>query len=72
VRQAPIAQWIERSPPEAEAQVRVLVGVSKRTDLESHPEAVEQFLAMLCFEKRDELAELPIDIVSEFGKGGSR
>jgi hypothetical protein len=46
--------------------------VSKRTDLESHPEAVEQFLAMLCFEKRDELAELPIDVVSEFGKGGSR
>lgn len=26
---APIAQWIERCPPEAEAQVRVLVGAKK-------------------------------------------
>lgn len=27
----PIAQWIERCPPEAEAQVRVLVGTLSRT-----------------------------------------
>jgi hypothetical protein len=48
------------------------VGVPKRIDLESHPKAVDQFLAMLRSEKRGGLAELPIDVVSEFGKGDSR
>jgi hypothetical protein len=59
---APIAQWIERGPPEAKAQVRVLVGVCNRTHPEPRTEAVEQFLALLRFEQRSRLEELPIDL----------
>ena len=56
---APIAQRTERCPPEAEALVRVQVGVPDWTHLEPQHEAVEQFLAMLRFEQRDKPAELP-------------
>src|SRR5690606_13859615 len=38
VTRAPIAQRIERSPPEAEAQVRVLVGALKISGSQMQPE----------------------------------
>jgi hypothetical protein len=57
---APIAQWIERGPPEAKAQVRVLVGVFENGEPPTIP--VERFFAMLRFEQRSRLAELPIDL----------
>ena len=56
---APIAQRIERWPPEPKARVRVTVGVPKRTHSERRTIAVEQFLCMLRFEQRDKLAGLP-------------
>jgi hypothetical protein len=59
---APIAQWIECSPPEAEAQVQVLLGAPKATHLELPSVEIEQFLAMLRFHQRNRLDELQIDI----------
>lgn len=51
---APIAQWIERCPPEAEARVRVAVGVQEP------PEAdLERFLSMIRFDTRQKLESLP-------------
>jgi hypothetical protein len=43
-------------------KVRVLPGSPKRTHPELPTLEVEQFLAMLRFEQRDKLAELPIDL----------
>ncbi len=40
----------------------VLPGSPKRTHPEPHSVPIEQFLAMLCFDQRDKLAELPIDL----------
>jgi len=39
------------------------LGALKRTHPEPHSLAVEQFLAMLRFEQRGKLAELPADLV---------
>jgi hypothetical protein len=43
-------------------QVRVLPGSPKRTHPEPNSVPIEQFLAMLCFDQRDKLADLPIDL----------
>ena len=59
LQNAPIAQWIERCPPEAEARVRVAVGVPNETHPELLTASVEQFIATLRFEGRSRLAELP-------------
>ena len=56
---APIAQWIERLPPEQETCVRVAVGVPTKTHPEHHQIGVEQFLEMLRFDQRSKLEELP-------------
>ena len=42
--------------------VRVPPGPQYRTHPEPHSVPVEQFLAMLRFEERDKLTELPIDL----------
>ena len=44
-------------------QVRILPGAPKRTHPEPHSLAVEQFLAMVRFEQRGKLAELPDELV---------
>ena len=44
-------------------EVRVLSGAPKRTHPEPYSLAVEQFLAMVRFEQRSKLAELPGDLV---------
>jgi hypothetical protein len=49
------------------SQVRVLPPLPIRTHPEPREEAIEQFLAMLRFEQRSRLAELPVDLE----KGGS-
>jgi hypothetical protein len=56
---APIAQWIERCPPEAETCVRVALGVPNKTHPEHHQIGVEHFLEMLRFDQRSKLEELP-------------
>ena len=60
---APIAQWIERCPPEAKTRVRVAVGVPKCACPEQHTPGTEEFFAMLRFEGRNKLAELPAELV---------
>ena len=50
-------------------QVRVLPGSPNRTHPEPPSIPVEQFLAMLRFEQRDKLAELPGDLL-ETGRDG--
>ena len=55
---APIAQWIERWPPEPKTAVRVCLGVPKQTHLELRDVAVEEFLEMLRFDQRDKVAEV--------------
>ncbi len=52
-----------RSPLKAKTGVRFPYGALSRTHLEPHTAPVEQFLAMLRFDKRDKLAELPLDLV---------
>ena len=46
-------------------RVRIPTSPLERTHPEPHSEAVEQFLAMLKFEQRDKLAELPNEIMEE-------
>ena len=58
---APIAQWIERCPPEAKTRVRIAVGVPNKICPEQPKVPVEQFLNMLRFEGRNKLTELPSD-----------
>ena len=60
---APIAQRIERYPPEVETRVRVAVGVLTETHPELQTTSVKQFLAMLRFEQRGKLEELPGELV---------
>ncbi len=55
----PITQWIERYPLEAEACMRVAVGVPTKTHPEHHQIGVEQFLEMLRFDQRSKLEESP-------------
>ncbi len=57
--QAPIAQWIERCPPEAEAQVRVLLGVPYKTQSEHIPsQKTANFLQELTFPQNAALLRL--------------
>ena len=51
---APIAQWIERQPPELEACVRVAVGVHEPPEYN-----LERFLSMIRFDTREKLKDLP-------------
>jgi len=56
---------LELRPGQAPRQARdklILPGSPKRTHPEPHSVPIEQFLAMLRFDQRDELAELPIDL----------
>ena len=48
-----------RGPLKAKTGVRVPLGAPKRAHHEPQSLPVEQFLAMLRFEKREKLAELP-------------
>ncbi|MBC8503953.1 MAG: hypothetical protein ISR58_17405 [Anaerolineales bacterium] len=43
-------------------KVRVAVGVPTETHPERHSQTVEQFLALVRFENRSKLAELPIEL----------
>jgi hypothetical protein len=45
------------------SQVRILPGVPEQTHPEPHSRGVEQFLAMVRFERRGKLAELPSELV---------
>ena len=54
---APIAQWIERLPPEQETCVRVAVGV--QGILEPPETDLERFFSMIRFESREKLKDLP-------------
>jgi len=48
--------------PRARRKVRVLRGVPKETHPERQSQPFEQFLAMVRFENRSKLAELPIEV----------
>jgi hypothetical protein len=60
--QPPSSRGLGRSPLKAKTGVRVPLGAPSRTHPEPHSVPVEQFLAMLRFDQRDKLAELPIDL----------
>jgi hypothetical protein len=51
---APIAQWIERYPPEVETCVRVAVGVHEPLRIDP-----ERFLSLIRFDTRGKLVDLP-------------
>ena len=55
---APVAQRIERRPPEPKAAVRVCPGVFDRK--EPPTDDVEGFLSMIRFENKGKLGDLPI------------
>ena len=48
---APIAQWIERCPPEAKTRVRVAVGAQVLKNRST--DDVERFLSLIRFENRE-------------------
>ena len=62
----PSSRGLGRSPFKAKTSVRIRVGAPKLIHPEPHAMPVDQFLAMLRFEGRSKLAELPIDLQKEW------
>jgi hypothetical protein len=62
-RAPPSSRGLGHRPFKPETRVRFPLGAPQRIHPEPHSLAVEQFLAMVRFEQRGKLAELPDDLV---------
>jgi hypothetical protein len=61
-RDAPIAQWIERGPPEAEAQVRVLVGAPESLHPRPPGAGIFVFLCLIIVDLPDRKAYIQFEL----------